>query len=500
MKTAPIVRWAHDCIHVVNPETGALEPLRLYPHQIEFLTEATRRGPDGRLVHRACVASWPKREGKSAVAALLILERLVHADGQVSVILANSKQQAQSVIFDTVKRMLRSSPQLACLVNDNDIQRTRIEVPATGGVLECLPNNADTVQGIAVTGICATDELHAAQDTAAFEWLTNQTESAESQIVISSQAGAPHDSNPVWRYYQQRDTPDILFHYLDEHRCPWALALAERQRKTLHPSVWDYMHRNQWGATGIRLFNPDDIANAAKAYEQPETAAEWHAMREAGPFAKRPCTIAAGLDRAGVSTSGDRTVWVVVARFEQPDGEPVFRVVRCAVLATGAEAEVMAEYARTQAIFGTPARVMLESYGCQDIVGRIPGASLESPSAQRQQALFTRLHRVFAEGRIGFPQDAGRYIDTRGRAQTGLLKAELLAAEFDCERGETLVRYCTQRGHDDAVYALAWAVEAAGSVRTLAPIMTRQSGRRRVVVDGVGASIFDVAAHNRRSI
>jgi hypothetical protein len=150
----------------------------------------------------------------------------------------------------------------------------------------------------------------------------------------------------------------------------------------------------------------------------------------------------------------------VVARFDPRAAvEPVYRLVRCSVLPTGSEAEVLAEERRTREVFGAPDGVLCESYQCADLVGKLDGATLEAPTAQRQQALFGRLYRLFAEARIGFPASAG--IDPRTGAG-GLLKGELVAFEYDAER-EGLTRFGTQSGHDDTVYSLAWSCEAASA-------------------------------------
>jgi len=141
---------------------------------------------------------------------------------------------------------------------------------------------------------------------------------------------------------------------------------------------------------------------------------------------------------------------------------PIFRLVRCVVFPTGSEAEVLAEHRKTEDIFGTAKAKLFESWGCGDIVEKVYGAELVSPTDVRQAGLFSRLHRLFQEGRFKFPPLAGRDPAT---GTGGLLKSELLGAEYDAERGgrdgDAKVKFCTQRGHDDTVYSVAWATEAA---------------------------------------
>lgn len=436
----------------------------LADHQREFLREATRRGADGRFAHRTCVASWPRREGKSLCVGLLLAWRMTCYTGQRLLVLANSEKQAQSNVFALLTDILRLSPDLAPLVPDEGFGATKLAVSGLDNVAECVPCNWRTLQGRPRTDALACDELHAAENARAFEFAANQLEGVDAQCLVSSQAGAPVSSNPMWRLYGAREEGFVHFSYLTEHVLPWACELAERERKTLLPGEWSYMHENQWGQAGIKLFSPADVEAAAMDYREPQTRVEWEALRAAWGFAEVACQIGAGLDRAGVSRRGDRTVWTVCARFDVPSGEPQFRVLRCAVLPTGAEAEVLTEDRRTRETFGEPAGLLCESYQCADLVGKLRGATLEAPTSQRQQALFGRLHRLFTERRIGFPAEAG--VDPRTGAPV-LLKAELVGFEYDAER-EGLTKFGTQSGHDDTTYSLAWACEAVGQAPAVA--------------------------------
>lgn len=446
---ADITMWAEDTVVVRRPDTGATEPLQLADHQRAWLLAATERGPDGRFVHRTCVASWPKGEAKSLCVALVGAWRLTCFERQRIAVLANSESQAASVVFDYIVSIVRHSPTLSCFAPDDEVRTRRLRVPVLDSQVECLACNYRTVQGRR-WDLLLCDELHAAEDTRAFAFASNQLEAADAQCLISSQAGAPVDSNPLWRLYQHRDEPHVLFDYREDHALPWAQAQAERQRKTLTPLEWDYMHRNSWGATGQLLFAPSDVSEAVSPYSQLGSRGEWQELMSRWGLRDAPVVYGIGLDRAGVGKSGDRTVLTAVARLAQKDTDPLFVVVRSDPLRTGSEGEVLEAVGNAQAIAGSGARVMLESYGCSDLVDKIRCATLEHPTAQRQQGLFNRLHRLLSERRLRIPSD------------THLLKQELLSFEYDCERGG-MPRFGTQRGHDDTVYSLAWACEAADS-------------------------------------
>ena len=447
-----VCRWAETNVKVQSPATGQVEPLRLADHQREFLQEATRRGADGRFVHRTCIASWPRREGKSLCVALLLAWRMTCWTNQRLLVLANSERQAASNVFAILLDILRLSPALEGFFGEENVTTTRIEVPALGNVVECLPCNWRTVQGRPRTDALACDELHAAENPKAFDFASNQLEGLDSQCLVSSQAGPPMESNRMWRMWEAREEGHLHFSYRQEHALPWAIALGKREKATLPGPIWAYMHENEWGQSGAGVFSAADVDLATMDYQEPQSPQEWAELRRR--WGADSYDLGSGLDRAGVSRSGSRTVWCVTCRFRQGDGPTAFRVVRLDVLPTGAEGEVLDAVAETERIFGGYGRAMLEQYGCSDLLGRIPGATLEAPTSARQLETFTFLGRLLTEARIGFPASAG----------DGLLKEELLAFEMDVERGG-LARFGVQGHSDDCVDALNWSVEALGKDR-----------------------------------
>lgn len=458
---ADVVTWAEECVQARNPETGELGPLVLLEHQRTWLREATRRGPDGRFARKVAVASWPKRDGKTLCAALVIAWRIACFTDQRAGIIANSERQAQSNIFDALTGFFRDSPKLKGYVPKGGFQASRLNLPALRNSVECFPCNAATVQGTRFD-VLACDELHASDDGGkAFVFASQQTEAADAQAVIASQAGAPVQSNPMWRLHQAHEAgaEHVFFGYRQEPATPWAIRRAEEARLELTPGEHDYLWRNAWGATGLHLFAAADVERACGlAYRAPRTREEWLALREVWGWGKVPVAIGVGLDRAGVGRGGDRTVWTVTAKAYLREGDPVFRVLACEVLPTGAEREVLDRAREAQEVYVEIDGCLFESYGCSDLVEKVHGAELVSPTSQRQQGLFNRLHRLLSEGRIAFPADAGR--DPR-TGTPGLLKSELIAFAYDCER-EGATKFGTQRGaHDDTVYSLAWSCEAA---------------------------------------
>jgi hypothetical protein len=496
---ADLLRWRNDCcafieevLYAKRPDTGKIAPMHLFPEQREFVQAATRRGRDGRFVHQTCVLSTCKREGKTEVCAAIALWRCVAlssggGEGQRVVILSNSREQSKDNAFLAMKLFVKRSPLLTATVEQRDNL-----VFANGSSVWCAPQNAATVQGRGVDCLVS-DELHACENVAAWTFLSQQLEATDAQALVSSQAGAPVDANPLWRLWNEgRPAPHVLFRYFQEPFTPWAKAQAARARDTLLPGEYDYLWRNQWGATGLTLFAAGDIERAlAYQYTEPRTHDEYRRLLEAWGWDLPRVVITCGLDRAGVGKSGDRSVWTTVAGMHAEAAPSEHAVLRCAVLPTGAECEVLAEYDATCTVTATqPRTVAMEAYGCADIVGRVRRATLESPTAQRQQQIFGRLSRAFTDGRMRLPRAAGEWRDARGRRHSDILKAELLAFSYDAERqsGSTLTRFGTQRSHDDCCYSLAWGTDAQPD---------RQTSTGFIATGGSGDDIDEREARRR---
>lgn len=458
--------WAEENVWIEHPGTGEVGPLKLGEHQRAWLKEATRRDSQGHFIYKVCVASWPKRETKTTSVALIAAWRLACFTRQDIGVIANSERQAQSNVFDAVESIFRESPNLQEYVPEDCFQTRKIEVPSLGNVIETFPANWRTIQGRAFDLLCA-DEVHACEDQGrCFVFASQQTEARDSQVLVSSQAGPPVSVNPMWRLYQagERGEPGIFFDYRDTLTFPWVIARAQIAKAELLSGEYDYLWGNAWGATGIKLLAAADVQAAAMDYAEPQTADEWSRLCARWGFDKVPVSLGVGLDRAGVGMTGDRTVWTVTARFDLRDALPVFRVVMCEVMHTGSEQEVLTSAEKTYRIFGSPAQTFFEYYGCSDVVDKVAGAELITPTPKVQHAIFTLLHRLFQEHRIGFPAEAGVEHDPQRGDLPGLLKRELIGFEYDAQKARasgTVTRFGTQATHDDAIYAGALAIFAA---------------------------------------
>jgi phage terminase large subunit-like protein len=112
-----IDRWRADPVKFIetvlyDPETG--RPFKLLPAERDFLAHAFKLDADGRLLYQELVFAAPKKSGKTAFAALITLTVLLLFGGRFAeaYALANDFEQAQSRVFQAIKRIIESSPLL----------------------------------------------------------------------------------------------------------------------------------------------------------------------------------------------------------------------------------------------------------------------------------------------------------------------------------------------------------------------------------------------------
>jgi hypothetical protein len=113
-----------------DPETG--KPFILNAAEANFLRHAFRVGRDGRLLYPELVYSAPKKSGKTAFAALLLLYATLNfgrfGEGYA---LANDEEQAQGRVFLAARKIVEASPALARVAKCSERRIEFIEPRAT---------------------------------------------------------------------------------------------------------------------------------------------------------------------------------------------------------------------------------------------------------------------------------------------------------------------------------------------------------------------------------
>jgi phage terminase large subunit-like protein len=111
-----------------NPETG--QPFKLLPAERAFLEHAFQLGPNGKLLYSEWLYSCPKKSGKTTFAALIIIVMVLLYGGSFpeAFALANDQEQAQSRVFEFIKRIILASPLLK-----NEVQVTQYNKTPSDG-------------------------------------------------------------------------------------------------------------------------------------------------------------------------------------------------------------------------------------------------------------------------------------------------------------------------------------------------------------------------------
>jgi phage terminase large subunit-like protein len=158
-----MARWRADPAAFIetvlhDPETD--KPFVLLPAEKEFLKHAFRTGPNGRLLYPEQVYACPKKSGKTGFAAMHTLTTILLFGGPFSegYALANDQEQAQSRVFEAIKRIVEASP---LLQREARVTADKITFPAfANAVIRTLASDYQSAAG-ANPVISTFDELWA---------------------------------------------------------------------------------------------------------------------------------------------------------------------------------------------------------------------------------------------------------------------------------------------------------------------------------------------------
>jgi phage terminase large subunit-like protein len=136
-------RWKSDPIAFItealcDPETE--RPFELNASQRAFLTNAFELDDRGRLKHPELLYSAPKKSGKTALAAMVVLTVTLVLGGKhaEAICCANDIEQAQSRVFASVRRIVEASPLLRSAAS---ITASKISFPELGASIEAIASD-----------------------------------------------------------------------------------------------------------------------------------------------------------------------------------------------------------------------------------------------------------------------------------------------------------------------------------------------------------------------
>src|SRR5262245_7065817 len=142
---------------MVDPETGG--PFVLLDAERNFLDHAFKRDDSGKLVYPEQVFAAPKKSGKTAFSAMMMLTTTLVFGGKFAegYCVANDQEQSVGRVFQAIRRIVEKSPLLR---REANITQYRIEFPATGASIVALASDYAGAAGANPTISCF-DELWA---------------------------------------------------------------------------------------------------------------------------------------------------------------------------------------------------------------------------------------------------------------------------------------------------------------------------------------------------
>jgi phage terminase large subunit-like protein len=188
--------------YLCDPDTG--KPYKLLPAERAFLKHALKVDSDGRLLYPLLVYSAPKKSGKTAFGAILVLTVILLYGGRFGegYSCSNDLEQAMSRVFEVCKRIIEASPLLRASAK---VSADRIAFPATHATITCLASDYASAAGGHPT-IAIFDELWGYTSERAHrlwdELVPVPTRKISCRLVVTH-AGFDGEANLLYQLYQR---------------------------------------------------------------------------------------------------------------------------------------------------------------------------------------------------------------------------------------------------------------------------------------------------------
>lgn len=443
------VDWIRDTKPMVPASKDGFTPFELSPE----VEKEAREILSGK--YRTAVVSMPRRHGKSALVALIIVWRFLTRRTQMIAICSNSQTQSVGTGFRLAKTVLEQTPYTKKMLVSGTIRilGDKIEYDAAGNTIQGFPSNHNALFGIRID-VAQVTELHAAKSQQVYNTVSSGTlDSADGLVLVDSTVGPTgsplHTLYTIWK--EKRD-PALFYSYISYKNLEEALQKSPAWIDRDHlqslsvqmlPLEFAQQHLNLWGSASNRLF-PDEIIEDCKhdyALDVREIAGE------------AAFVVGAGLDRAyAFSTNGDRTITTCVLKTIQDDDEHFYVMASDRIRFSNAGA-IKRAFTRYHDKFEMK-RVAIENPNTTDIQSWCADQPFDHevahPTAERQSGIFTVLYNAASEGRLHI------------HPSFKLLLDEMETFEYTMGVGQSRQSIPKFKGagrtHDDCVYSLGWSL------------------------------------------
>jgi phage terminase large subunit-like protein len=255
-------KWRRDPIAfitevLIDPETGSA--FELYPAEVQFIRAALTPGPDGRLPFPELLFAAPKKSGKTALAAMMVLYVIVCLGGRYAeaYCVANDQEQASSRVFQAIVRIIEAS---LLLRGTAKITANKVEFVSTGSTITALASDYAGAAGANPT-ITVFDELWAYISERAqrlFDEMVPVPTRKVSLRLTVTYAGFEGESELLEGFYKrglkgEQMAPalyrqnGLLMFWAHDCPAPWQTGQwIEQMRQQLRPNQFLRMIENRW--------------------------------------------------------------------------------------------------------------------------------------------------------------------------------------------------------------------------------------------------------------
>jgi hypothetical protein len=439
-------------------------------------------GDDRELAHSIIMNVEPRRHGKSACFAVLVLYFFTTLKNSKVWLLGASEDHCRRTMFKTLEGIILNTPRLARMVPRDKILGFSISLPARGNVIQYSATDLRSGFGDRISILWVSD-WHAHLDLTTFAALqASLLDSKDSLIFIDSNTDSLDGHVHILQKAAAEDPAIASFEteYRDlEDYAARAPAWIDRGRarqlaRTSLPEAFGRDILGKRSSVVNALFPKAVIEACRRQYRVP--------VMDVQAIARgRAYRVGIGLDRSkGLIAAGrnDATVLTATAKIATPGGEAEYVIldqrkflINTAKAIKAAILEIRDKYGIDAGVFEQTEVSDLHVWALEE------GLPIEliSPTESVQTILFPELHRLAKEGRLQFSEqltdlesEMGTFIYTRRKG------------------GGYTFSHSSARTHDDTIYSLAWsvyslrrAVLAAYELGSIACV-NRTGGRRAV--------------------
>lgn len=445
--SAGFFAWIDDLKpHILNDESKYV-PYQVWGNVKDEIAAAL----DGD--YRTIAWVWPRRHGKTLVSAIYIVWRFTCFQNENIGIVAQSEKQSVDTAFKLVRDTLKHTPTFKQMIEAGEIvvQRDRIEFPALNNVIQGYAANPVTLLGQTMT-VAQVSELHKARDPEVFRTMKGNTQSVKNGVTLVDSTASTRTGplGLIYDSWQAQEDPSLYFSHLTYASMEDAIARAPSWvqtadypllKRTMLPGSFEAEYLGKFGDGADVLFTEETLRKCRDEYPlDPKRIADG-----------RPYAVGGGLDRAKafrMSLKGDSTVTAAVAMVQIDDDAHYF-VLDCLDIPmsmSGGIRRAFLDYAKD---FGMK-RLVVEDYNTADIFEWCLQQSeweTESvnPNRQRQQDIFQAVYLAATEGRLHIHPKFDKLLREMG---TFTVTHDSESPKFQHATGK----------HDDAVFAMAWAI------------------------------------------